>query len=142
MKSILNRNELFYPVKDKRRTKKTPSLTPIIPAGNIRNPELQMLMAKVLFKGPGSRYTPLEGAQIKMSCNHKPLPMTEVSMTTEESVRWFFRLHSSDLEACCCFLNWLDSLVAGFVEVDDKFLLTRWNLVEKIWEERENKKRS
>jgi hypothetical protein len=92
-------------------------------------------MAKIVFKGTGSRYTPPVGPEIEFKCNHKALPLIEASMGTQEALRWFFNCHASDLDSCYCFLRWLDEMTSRF-PLDNEFCLIRWDLVEQIWTER------
>lgn len=91
-----------------------------------------------MFKGPGSRYTPPEGPEIVLRCNHPALPISLESGASEDGLRWFFDKHEDLDSALFCYLEWLDVMVEKFPLADNEFLLKRWQVLEKIWSERFN----
>jgi hypothetical protein len=135
---VLDRNELTHTNKKKRVFKK--DMYPLLKEKHRlweKIPGIDALMAKMMFKGPGGRIMSFKTPEEEEMCNHPQLPLTMGSLGKEAALVWFFKSHKDELSACYCFLSWLDDMTTKFAEANDEFLLSRWNLLEKVWSSRQ-----
>jgi hypothetical protein len=135
------RNELGYELtkeqirKDKAACKKSIKLSKGISRRVSLLERRDMLMAKIMFKGPGSRHIFPNGTEREITCKHPPLSESMGAIDNEIALRWFFKQHKDADSAFFCLLRWLDRMVEIEPEATAEFCISRFDMLESIWKE-------
>ena len=132
-KELIAKNKRLCKLFAKEYTKPTESKIE-----NTTKERMDIIMAKAMFAGPGSRHIFPSGKEVEIFCNHPDIQVNENNrgaLSTVESMRWFYNQHSNPDSALFCLLRWIDAMSEIWTKADTKQCVKKFDTLAKIYDE-------